>query len=284
MLSATAPLSNSDTLTVRYPLVKTSTLYKESAAYFLDVIKLALDKSEVDYKLEFVEIQTMPLSRSMALIKRGVYDVHWLSTTIERETQLRPIRIPLFKGLLGLRISLVNAKKHNVLANIETLDMLKKLYVGQGHDWPDTDLLKHKGFRLIPSSTTTALIDLVKSGRIDYFPRSVIEVWSEEAYINDPNVVVDQHIALYYPQAFYFFVRNDNEVLHHHIQTGLDRAIEDGSFESNFNAYFLDYIHRAQLEKRTLFRFHNPFIPPETPLNDSRLWLQVPLKKLRPKS
>lgn len=272
-------LESPDKITVRYPLVKTVTLYKESANYFLDVMKLALDKSDADYTLEFVEIQTMPLSRSMALIKQGVYDVHWLSTTVEREKQLNPVRVPLFKGLLGLRISLINSQKHNLLSKTLSLDELKRLYIGQGHDWPDTQVLKHHGFRVIPSSTTTALVDLVKRGRIDYFPRSVIEVWAEEAFINDPSVVVEQNVAIYYPQAFYFFVRNDNKILHHHIETGLQRAIEDGSFEANFNAYFLDYIHRAQLEKRALFRLHNPFIPPETPLDDKKLWLQIPLVK-----
>lgn len=75
----------------------------------------------------------------------GKIDVLWSMTTQEREAQLLPIRIPIDKGLLGWRIPLLRANRANLLAGATTLAGLHLWSAGQGHDWPDAEILKSNG-------------------------------------------------------------------------------------------------------------------------------------------
>jgi membrane-bound lytic murein transglycosylase MltF len=88
-------------------------------------------------------------------------------------------------------------------------------------------------------------------------------------------MVIDPYIALYYPTAVYFFVRKNDQQLHDAIESGLQIAIKDGSFDRLFYQYFGDLITKAKLNKRQIFEINNPFLPKETPLADTRLWFNL---------
>lgn len=257
---------------IRYPQVFVKSIYQNQLNYFSEVLTLALDKSGLAYDLEFVDIPDLAQTRSQWLIQQGYYDIHWLVTNTERETELMPIRIPLYKGLLGLRISFVNSAKKTILGNVAGLDELKMLLVGQGRDWMDTKLLNFHQFKLMEASTTLALFEMLNINRIDYFPRSILEIDYESQQTVASGLSVDQNIALYYPEAVYFFVRKENVALHDHVSKGLNIAIDDGSFQQIFERYFGETIAQAQLDKRRIFQLSNPFLPPKTPLDDKRLW------------
>lgn len=49
-----------------------------------------------------------------------------------------PVRIPLLKGLMGCRISIINKKNRKKFAKIKSVEELKKLTALQGHDYFDT--------------------------------------------------------------------------------------------------------------------------------------------------
>lgn len=261
---------------VLYPVVERATLYTKQARNFSDLLELALQRTDKEYQLQRVSVPILPHTRSSSLIQQGIYDIHWLATSKEREEKLKPIRIPLLRGLLGLRIALINSKTPNLLGQISDLNELQRLYVGQGHDWIDTQVLDAHQFRVVTSSTTESLFNMLEQGRIDYFPRSITEAWYEQEFFNSKNISVDQHIAIYYPLPMYFFVRKSDDILHQQIQLGLERAIADGSFQRKFEEYFQHYIERANLEKRKVFKLNNPYIPKETPLARAELWLQLP--------
>lgn len=262
---------------ILFARTKTAAHYQAQSDYFFNVLKLALARTDVSYELDIVEIPSMPQSRSAVNIQKGVYDIHWLATSQEREHSLNPIRIPLLKGLLGLRIALVNSKSPALLSSLSSIEGLKKLYAVQGHDWMDTKVLRHHGFRMHTSSNNQSLFDLLIKQRVDYFPRSVLEAWPELDFFKDKRLIVDAHIAIYYPLATYFFVRKDNVEMQQQIQLGLQRAIEDGSFQNNFDGYFAEYLEKANLKTRKIFILENPFIPPKTPLDDPQLWFPLPL-------
>ena len=273
MLSLFCHTVGSQELTkIRYPKVFVKSIYQNQLNYFAEVLKLALDKSGLAYDLEFVDIPDLAQTRSQWLIQQRYYDIHWLVSNSERESEMMPIRIPLYKGLLGLRIAFVNSTKKNLMENITGLDELKLLLVGQGRDWMDSRLLNFHQFKLIEASTTSALFEMLNINRIDYFPRSILEIDWESQQPEASGLSVDQHIALYYPEAVYFFVRKDNIELHDYVLKGLNTAISDGSFQQIFDRYFGETVVRAQLDKRRIFQLANPFLPPQTPLEDKRLW------------
>ena len=272
MLLFSLAASSQELKKVRYPQVLVKSIYQNQLNYFFEVLKLALDKSDLAHQIDIVDIPDLAQTRSQWLIQQGYYDIHWLASSIERESELLPVRIPLYKGLLGLRIGFVNSNKANIMANIAGLDQLKLLIIGQGRDWMDTKLLNYHQFKLMEASTTLALFDMLKVKRIDYFPRSILEIDYESQQVSASGLSIDPHIALYYPQTVYFFVRKDNIALHDHVLKGLNIAINDGSFQQIFDRYFGETIARAQLDKRRIFKLSNPFLPPLTPLDDKRLW------------
>lgn len=47
-------------------------------------------------------------------------DVSWSMTSTDRESMLLPIRIPIFKGLIGWRIPLINSKHPMLFASSQT--------------------------------------------------------------------------------------------------------------------------------------------------------------------
>ncbi len=271
---ASAGDSNPDTnLIVHYPVNKYAPLHQHQGEYFFDVLKLALDKSGVPYQFDFFVFPMVKQSRTIQFLKQKELDIFWLTTTQEREEELRPIRIPLFRGLLGLRIPFVNAATPNVLANVKEVSALKEKYAGQGFGWPDSDVLAHHKFRLVTVNQTEQLFTMLLKKRIDYYPRSVMEIWGEVEATEQLSLAVDQHIALYYPMAVYFFVNKDNDALYEAVSKGLETAIADGSFKQVFNQHFASALARAEFHKRTLFQITNPFLPPQTPISESRYWI-----------
>lgn len=54
--------------------------------------------------------------RALKLLADKEIDILWTATSIGREREFRPIRIPIYRGLLGWRIALINAQNSNLLA------------------------------------------------------------------------------------------------------------------------------------------------------------------------
>ncbi len=272
MLGSYAHASGNDILKIRHPVNSENSIYRQRDEYFLAQLKLALQLAEQNYQLIPSPVPTMPEGRSVALINDGYYNVHWMSTSESREENLLPIKIPLDKGLIGWRLMLIHASSSQRFDRIDTLSALQSLTAGVGHDWPDVAVLRNNGFRFSAASSTESLQQMLSFKRIDYFPRSVLEIWQELAISEHPNLVIEQNYALQYPAAIYFFVANDNRDLHDTIKTGLALAIKSGQFDALFNEYFVGMINKARLDQRRVFRLDNPLINDQEYLSQDELW------------
>ena len=80
------------------------------------------------------------------MVEGQLVNVAWSMTSIERESDLLPVRIPIYKGLYGLRLLLTTKDKLIKFANISDVAELSELDFIQGHDWPDTTVLTDNGF------------------------------------------------------------------------------------------------------------------------------------------
>jgi hypothetical protein len=249
--------------------------------YYIAMLRLALEKTRLgygDYRLEPIEEQ-LSQGRAVSMVAEGRgLSVIWTMTSREREEKLLPVRIPLLKGLNGFRILLIRASDQPWFEDIRSLDPLKRLQAGQGHDWPDTDILRANNLPVTVSSAYESLFRMLDEGRVDYVPRALNEPWAEVNAFDDLDLAVEQSLLLYYPTASYFFVSRDNPRLAKRLEDGLKMALADGSFDKLFREHPInsEAFDKARLLKRTTIRLDNPLLPAATPLDESFYWWLPP--------
>ncbi|OYU43236.1 MAG: hypothetical protein CFE44_19495, partial [Burkholderiales bacterium PBB4] len=232
--------------------------------YPVRLLELALTKSGVNFELRS-DARPMPQSAAIKRLASGInVNVVWSMTTREREEQLLPIRIPIDKGLFGYRIAFVSRHNRHALAQVKTLQDLRALTAGQGHDWPDTEILRANGLKVNTTSAHQNLFPMMTAGRFDYFPRSVLEIGDESGMLGAKDAVVDPYVLLHYPVAVYFFVNRADKPLAQILERGLTRALADGSFAALYYQRFGAVLKRAKLHERVAIELNNPLLTPET--------------------
>ena len=254
---------------VRYPIRETNG--DQRYDYPRKLLELALSKTQTKYQVVYPS-SPMNQERQVRELELGrSIDVGPIPTSAEREARLLPIRIPLNKGLLGWRLGLIRKGDKALLSKVKTLADLQRIRLGQGSEWPDTKILEGNGINVISGSTYQGLFKMLASKRFDYFPRSVMEIWSELDE-NKETMQIEQNLALHYFYDSYFFVNKHNKKLANDIREGLEKAIADGSFNKLFEEYWGEEVRKARLNERTVIELVNPLLSPETPSNRPELW------------
>ncbi len=245
--------------------------------YYIGLLSLALEKTSlVDGEFKLLESKVvMPQGRALKeLEKKASLDVVWSMSTIQREEDLLPIRIPLLKGLLGYRVFIIRNEDSDKFKNIENLEQLKSMAAGQGHDWPDTQILKANDLPVITSPSYSGLFDMLNNLRFDYFPRGIQEPWAEVASHIGMNIVVEKTLMLKYRAPIYFFVNRNDIKLADRLERGLRIAIKDGSFDKYFYSSPVNHsvFASGKMKGRKIFELKNPLLSSKTPLEDETLW------------
>lgn len=264
-------------LSLIYP--KPVSAFDRRSEYPLKLLELAMKKSGQAYTLMPSKLAMNKARVTEELVQGEQINVGWMVSSTEREERLLPIRICLFKGLGGWRISLIRKEDAETFSQIKNLDDLRRLIAGQQVDWPDTAILKASG---IPVETTTSydpLFQMLINNRFSWFPRSIPEIWAEAESYADQNLIVEPHILVRYPSVYYFFVNKKNANLATVIETGLEKALKDGSFDKLFMEYHGDVITKANVKKRLIIDLPNPYLPPRTPLKRKDLWFNTSMIK-----
>ncbi|MDG1468789.1 MAG: amino acid ABC transporter substrate-binding protein [Glaciecola sp.] len=256
--------------TINYP--KQPVQNSIHSQYIVDVLELALQKTGVRYELvESTDVLLQGKAFKLLSNNRTV-NVVWAMTDDKREEDFLPIRIPLYKGLIGWRVLLVNPEK---LSQLES-SKLRDNYAVQGMDWPDLKILQANGFNVVSATNYDEAFTIMHRKQADMFPRSIIEVFGELAQPElTKALVIEPNFVLQYPAATYFFVNQRDVILGRLLTTGLEMAVADGSFDKLFYATYLDMLQQLGLNKRTLLTLKNPLLPIHTPLVDKALWYQI---------
>lgn len=246
-------------------------------AYALALLTAALERTPGRYQLQPTP-EPMAQSRALLAIEHDSKSVQvmWTMTTREREARLLPVRIPIYRGLIGWRVLLQRSADVERLATVENLDELKRFSFGQRHDWPDTAILRANGLKVVTSQHYHGLFQMLAAGRFDLFPREVVVAWQEQARALEDGLAlsIDNHLLLHYPTAFYFFTSRNRAELAADIERGLEAMIADGSFQRLFEQYHGDTLRQANLHQRRIIELHNPDLPPATPFARKALWFQ----------
>lgn len=252
--------------------------YAEDTRYsdLIEILSMVLDRTTPGFGPATMEPAKAVMNEARYLndLRDGTgVTIVWSSTSIEKERALLPVRIPLRKGILGYRVALVARDNLARIDQVRTLEDLRKLTIGQGIGWGDVDLYNSNGLKVITANYEN-LFGMLAAGRFDLFPRGISEAFAEQAARIEefPNLAIEPDLLIHYPWPYYFFFNKSSAALAGRVEAGLRMMIRDGSFDALFSKYNDAWIRRADLAHRRVIQIANPFLPPETPLDDPTLW------------
>ncbi|WP_165772047.1 substrate-binding periplasmic protein [Niveispirillum lacus] len=247
--------------------------------YFYDLFQRLIDETTPRYGPATISQvrDKFTQNRLLAELKTGRIDVSWTATSIERERESHPIRIPIDMGLIGQRVPVIRASDAAAFEAIRTVEDLKRFKACQGAQWPDFDISAASGLQQITGVHIDLLYAMLRAHRCDYFARGVGEVAAEALTYGGPDLRIFNGLIIAYPMPIYFFVAPGRHDLARRLEEGLQTLLANGELKrmlsthpSTRGAFPLERFNDA-----TVIQLPNPTLPPETPLSDPRLWLSV---------
>jgi len=238
-------------------------LYKRDY-YLHELLAAALRAS--NYQAEINEVLVHPhQQRTLLMLDEKQADVFWSMTSPEREHLAIAVKVPLFKGYIGKRALLTKRAFLPRFKDLKTKQDLAQFSAIQGHDWPDTKILAQYGLTVRPLANYQAMFSLVIRGRVDYFPRSFIEVISEMEQIKSDDLAIVPDLYISYPTAFYFFVSNHKPELAEALLKGLKVMKSTGEFEQLFASYFAEDLAKLPFKEGEVIeiKLDNDYFQPQ---------------------
>ncbi len=257
------------------------TIFKNDADqtnnYKYQLLELLLNKTKEeygDYRIDLAEAESQ--ERVIRMVIDGDLDLIMTTTSKEREERLIPIRIPIYKGLYGFRIFMINKSDQFKFDAIKNEKEIKQLTAGQGIHWPDYEILKANGYKVTGPARHTLLFDMLAGKRFDYFPRGIHEPWLELKQHPDKDFIIEERLCLSYPSPGYIFVSPKNRKLAERLEKGFLMSMEDGTFDQLFHNHpdIKETLEKAHLNSRQIFYLRNPLLTKETPLDKDNYWFK----------
>jgi hypothetical protein len=232
--------------------------------YEIEVLKLALDKTIDKYgDYELIPSAKMNIKRAILTLQQNLIEnfILKMSATKEFMDELSYANFPIDRGVLGYRVSFISPLMKERIKDINTLEELKKLSIGQGVGWLDTEILKYNGFNVKVISNYDGFFYMISLNRIDLFSRGINEILSEyKSFAHIKNLDYDRTFLLHYPLPRFFFAHKSNQKSIERIEKGLIIAFEDGSLDKLFDKYYKPSIDFLNLKDRKLYKLENPFL------------------------
>ncbi len=241
----------------------------------LAVLNLALRKSGEDYHITVDARRTTP-KRALYMLESGEIDVidgGYLPSVLDK---VSIIYLPLEMGLSGWRLFVIHKDTETRLSQVKTVDDLKLFTFGQGQGWHDAKVLENAGFTVFTAPKIVNLISMVKVKRFDLFPLGaneayhLLDVFGQQG----DSLIVDDSVVLVYPFGRFFYVRKDNKALKKAIETGMEKALADGSLLTLLknHPFFKDAFEKAHLNTRTRINIETPGLTEEFKAIDPKWW------------
>jgi hypothetical protein len=247
--------------------------------YHWEILRTALEKTQDKYgpyKMQASEFMTEQRQAFEVKMGSGKLSVMYLSTVPDFERNLVAIHIPVDKNLGGYCVFLIRTNNAAKFRAVQTLDDLRKFRYGLGLGWIDVDILKSNRFTVVTGSNYEGLFEMTAAGRFDVFLRAATEVLDEyeERMRAFPDLEIEPTICFYYPLPMYFWFSKTEQgrALAKRAEEGMWMMISDGTYDKIFDRYQRWKIEKLKLKDRRLFKIENPFVGPETPFADKRLW------------
>ncbi|MGL5811811.1 MAG: hypothetical protein ACRCYW_00535 [Aeromonas sp.] len=172
------------------------------------------------------------------------------------------VPVPIYLGGGGYRVLLHPARDEG-LAGIRDLEGLKRLRIGSGRTWVDSDILRANGLQVVTSEYPN-LFPMLKAGRFDVLPRAIFEVLPEVAHFG-PGLAIDNRLLLHYPSDLFFYGAPENRRTNEIVAAGLDIMYHNGSFQALLRSHDSTRLALQQLDlpSRTVITLDNPYLSEE---------------------
>ena len=247
--------------------------------YHWEILKTALEKTvekHGPYRMVASGFMTEKRQAHELRSATGKLTVMYLGTLPDFEKDLVPVRIPVDRNLGGYCVFLIRKGEQERFDAVKSVDDLRRFNYGLGLGWIDVDILKFNKLRVVTGSSYDGLFEMLVNKRFDIFLRAAVEVLDEFEQRKDklPELEIEKNLILYSPLPMYFwFAKNDEgKRLAARTEEGMRTMIADGTYDKIFAKYQSPKVERLNLKNRKVLRIDNPFVGPETPFSDKRLW------------
>lgn len=206
--------------------------------YFYRVLELVLYKTEAEWGV--ARLKQLPYrledKRMRTGLMQGVVDVIWSPTSDEFEQQMLPVRVSLLKELNNYRLLLIRKGDQPIFSAVQSLDDFRELKGGISSQWTDARIMEYNRLPLAQVVGYGKLFKMLAAKRFDYFSRGLYQIQTEVDLYPELELQIEQELMLSYPNEVYFFVNKNNEALARRLESGLEIALRDGSFDKLFNS------------------------------------------------
>ena len=201
-----------------------------------------------------------------------------MGTSPEFEQQLQPIRVPVFRGLIGYRILMIRDTDQERFSQVKSIVDLHGTPLGLGIQWSDVPIMRDAGFNVV-EMPYTSLFKALAAGRFDAVSRAAHEIGPELMIVKAklPRLTEEKSLVIAFRQASYFFVAKNDQRLAGVIRQGLLNAYDDGSFMDYFdNSPVVQRARQILDEKgRRLIWLENRYLSEETRNLPARFWFSM---------
>lgn len=269
-----ADVNTAKPLDIIYPVLRKGS---ELDQYALRLAKFLLAKSPTPVRFIAYNKVINSQQRKVLLLKQGVLSLDWLGSDDWIEQQVTAVPFPIFRGLLGHRIFIVNQQYEQQLRQVKTVQQLRQFSMVQGQGWGDTGILRSAQFNVKEIADFDTLFKLVEAGRIQLFPRAIFEPYGELAARPQlTQLTIDDTLMLVYKYPMFFYVSptKANHKLAVLLTQSFQQAYQDGSFLQFFtqDPLIKKTLARVKMSQRITFVIDNPHLTGISKAIASQYW------------
>lgn len=254
--------------------------HPQADPFFLDVLNEALKAADGNHSLRTYEVKYNQ-ARTLLDLEAGqaAYNIYFTGHDKAREESLLQIDIPLTKGLLGTRVLFVHPNSAQKIDRVTSFNELKKFRFISGITWPDTEILRHNGLKVLTAPKDNQLLMLIRN-RVDIYPRGAMEwvkEWKEwKPYFNRKQVRLNTHIVLKYRADLFFYLSKSDIRRAAILRQGLERIMKNGVYERMFNGsqHMREALEAIMKHNPLVFELENPLVSERVKNIPEEYWYQ----------
>lgn len=246
------------------------------------LLKRSIDITEEKYgKLEISPSNKFQQDEALKELESGKnLHIALFPSDKERELKYIPVRVPLNRGILGLRVCLISPKDQKTFDKIKTLDDFNKFGIKfiVGSNWIDKKILSANSLKVVESPVYENLFQLARLTPKSCFSRSINEIHGEKNIFGISNLKIEDSLLIKYHFPHFFYVSKNRPKLAKRIKEGLKKLISTREFYAIFWKNLADKIQSLKIPKRRVINFYtHSKIDHKIITDNPELWLPLRL-------